>query len=118
MANSPLVSIRIPGETLERLDQIAQELYPSRRSGKSANRSQVILDAIEQFIEEYENQTEIEPEKLSEIQEQINQIFQQYQQRLEHSIKEYINQKFLAYAYNLEHRLQINRRIVQPHLPT
>jgi predicted DNA-binding protein len=34
MANSPLVSVRIPPEMLERIDRLAQELYPSRRAGK------------------------------------------------------------------------------------
>lgn len=54
MANSPLVSIRIPPETLERIDQLAQKLYPPRRAGKTPNRSQVILDAINQFLEQHE----------------------------------------------------------------
>lgn len=54
MANSPLISIRIPPETLERIDQLAQQRYPSRRTGKKPNRSQVILDAIEQFLDQYE----------------------------------------------------------------
>ncbi len=55
MANSPLVSIRIPPETLERVDQLAQELYPARRAGKKPNRSQVILDAIEYFLQQHES---------------------------------------------------------------
>ncbi len=54
MANSPLVSIRIPPETLDRIDQLAERLYPSRRMGKKPNRSQVILDAIEQFLAQAE----------------------------------------------------------------
>jgi predicted DNA-binding protein len=55
MANSPLVSIRIPPETLERVDMLAQQLYPSRRVGRNPNRSQVILAAIEQFLAQYES---------------------------------------------------------------
>jgi predicted DNA-binding protein len=54
MANSPLVSIRIPPETLERIDQLALKLYPARRTGKKPNRSQVILEAIEQFLAQHE----------------------------------------------------------------
>jgi hypothetical protein len=54
MANSPLVSIRIPPETLARIDQLAQKLYPPRRVGKTPNRSQVILDAINQFLEQHD----------------------------------------------------------------
>lgn len=56
MANSPLISIRIPPETLARIDELAQKRYPSRRTGKKPNRSQVILDAIEQFLGQYELQ--------------------------------------------------------------
>ncbi len=56
MANSPLISIRIPPETLARIDQLAQKRYPSRRTGKKPNRSQVILDAIEQFLDQHESQ--------------------------------------------------------------
>lgn len=106
MANSPLVSLRIPVETLERLDLLAEKLYPPRRAGGNANRSQVILDAIEQFLNQYESGagTEIRAG------EHIERILKEYQKQLEKEIQEYINEKFLAYAYNLEHRLQINRK--------
>lgn len=56
MANSPLVSIRIPPETLERIDRLAQKLYPSRRVGRNPNRSQVILAAIDQFLAQHESE--------------------------------------------------------------
>ncbi|ACK72427.1 putative transcriptional regulator, CopG family [Gloeothece citriformis PCC 7424] len=109
MPNSPLVSIRIPAETLERLDNLAQNLYPSRRRGKHPNRSQVILDAIEEYLANHEAETVDEPS----LEEQVNQILQQYHKHLEQSIKEYIDEKFLAYAYNLENRLQTNRKLIQ-----
>jgi predicted transcriptional regulator len=70
MANSPLVSIRIPPETLARLDQLAQELYPARRAGRNPNRSQVILDAIDQFLKQHEAETAIdsrEPESITPV---------------------------------------------------
>lgn len=108
MANSPLVSIRIPAETLERLDNLAQELYPSRRRGKNPNRSQVILDAIEEFLRNHES----EETQDSLVEDQVNEILQHYQKHLEQSIKEYIDEKFLAYAYNLENRLQTQRKIL------
>ncbi|WP_013322540.1 ribbon-helix-helix domain-containing protein [Gloeothece verrucosa] len=108
MANSPLVSIRIPAETLERLDDLAQKLYPSRRRGKNPNRSQVILDAIEEFLTNHSCE---ESQELP-LEDQVNQILQQYQKHLEQSIKEYIDEKFLAYAYNLENRLQTSRKIL------
>lgn len=115
MANSPLVSIRIPAETLERLDELAQQLYPSRRRGKNPNRSQAILDAIEAFLAHHESEVEVEVahHTLEErVNQQVHQSLQQYQKHLEQSIKEYIDEKFLAYAYNLENRLQTNKRIV------
>ena len=110
MANSPLVSIRIPSETLERIDRLAQELYPSRRAGKSPNRSQVILDAIEQFLKKHESGYASTPK----IDEQINQAFQEYSKSLEPQIKEYIDNKFLAYTYNLERRLHALERRLSP----
>ncbi len=67
MANSPLISIRIPPETLARIDQLAQKRYPPRRTGKKANRSQVILDAIEQFLDQYELQESIVAEVTTEV---------------------------------------------------
>jgi hypothetical protein len=54
MANSPLISVRIPPETLARIDRLAQKLYPPRRAGKPPNRSQVILDAINQYLGQHE----------------------------------------------------------------
>lgn len=48
--DSQIVSIRIPDNLLKKIDRIAQERYP-QRNGKPANRSQVILDAIEKMDE-------------------------------------------------------------------
>ncbi len=109
MANSPLVSLRIPAETLERLDEVAQQFYPSRRAGKNPNRSQVILDAIAQFLEQHEVQATTEPN----TDEQMKQILKQYQKHLEQQIKEYIDEKFLAYAYNLEQRIYPSRKVIK-----
>jgi metal-responsive CopG/Arc/MetJ family transcriptional regulator len=104
MTNSPLVSIRIPPETLERIDKLAQNLYPSRRAGKNPNRSQVILDAIEQFLTENELQQEF-GKNSDVIDERINKALQRYQKHIEAQIKEYIDNKFLAYTYNLKRHL-------------
>lgn len=109
MANSPLVSLRVPPETLERIDQLAEKLYPARRSGRSANRSQVILDAIEQFLESYDSDG-TDREEIME--EKIDEALQQYHQQIEKEIKRYIDDKFLAYAYNLEQRLHNSRKTV------
>jgi metal-responsive CopG/Arc/MetJ family transcriptional regulator len=114
MPNSPLVSVRIPPEILERLDQLAQQLYPPRRPGGNANRSQVILDAIEQFLQQYDSPTELE----IHVEDHIEQVLKEYQKQLEKEIQEYINEKFLAYAYNLEHRLQLSRKSFPKSLST
>jgi metal-responsive CopG/Arc/MetJ family transcriptional regulator len=113
MANSPLVSLRIPAETLEKIDNLAQTLYPARRSGKNPNRSQLILDAIEQFLE----QKETARANSDNIEEQISQTLQQYQKHIENQIKEYIDEKFLAYAHNLENRLRTNRKWLEQTSP-
>lgn len=111
MANSPLVSVRIPPETLERLDRLALELYPPRRTGKGPNRSQLILEAIEQFLQ----QRESEVTGTATLDDQIHRALQQYSKHLEPQIKEYVDNKFLAYAHNLERRLHaLEKRLSAP----
>lgn len=110
MASSPLVSMRIPVETLERLDRVAQALYPPRRSGKGPNRSQAILDAIEQFLD----QQEAKPASVPLLEEEMAQILKEYKKQLEQQIQEYIDEKFLAYAYNLEQRLHLKPKVFNP----
>ncbi len=50
MAESKVVSIRIPQELLSAIDRLAAVRYPSRRGGEP-NRSQLILDLIESGIQ-------------------------------------------------------------------
>jgi metal-responsive CopG/Arc/MetJ family transcriptional regulator len=50
MAESKVVSIRIPQELLDAIDRLAAVRYPSRRGGEP-NRSQLILDLIESSIQ-------------------------------------------------------------------
>jgi metal-responsive CopG/Arc/MetJ family transcriptional regulator len=109
MANSPLVSIRIPLETLAQLDELAEKLYPSRKVGGKPNRSQVILDAIANFLAQ---KTALNGDEL-EIEEKVNQILEEYQKHLEKQIKSYIDEKFLAYAYNLEQRLRYGGKVIK-----
>lgn len=56
MAESKVVSIRIPQDLLDAIDRLAAVRYPSRR-GKEPNRSQVILDFIEQSIQTTDDDT-------------------------------------------------------------
>ncbi len=50
MAESKVVSIRIPQKVLDAIDRLAAVRYPSRRGGEP-NRSQLILDLIESSIQ-------------------------------------------------------------------
>jgi metal-responsive CopG/Arc/MetJ family transcriptional regulator len=56
MAESKVVSIRIPQELLDAVDRLAAVRYPSRRGGEP-NRSQVILDFIASGIETADDDT-------------------------------------------------------------
>ncbi len=112
MAKSPLVSIRIPPEILERIDKLAQKLYPSRRAGRNPNRSQLILDAIDQFLKQQESGNANVPN----TEEQIKKALLQYHEQMEKQIKQYIDDKFAAYAYNMEKRLQPIEKRLKPAL--
>jgi len=50
MAESKVVSIRVPQTLLDTVDKLAETKYPSRNAGEKPNRTQVILDAIEAYI--------------------------------------------------------------------
>lgn len=56
MAESKVVSIRIPQELLDAVDRLAAVRYPSRRGGEP-NRSQLILDLLEQGIKTADDDT-------------------------------------------------------------
>ena len=49
MPDTKVVSIRVPISLLEAVDNLAEAKYPSRTGG-TPNRSQLILDAIEAYI--------------------------------------------------------------------
>lgn len=51
MAESKVVSIRIPQDLLKGIDRLAAERYPSRRPDGDPNRSQLILDALAAYVE-------------------------------------------------------------------
>ncbi|MDM9380377.1 ribbon-helix-helix domain-containing protein [Chlorogloeopsis sp. ULAP01] len=109
MANSPLVSVRIPPEILERIDQLAQELYPSRRAGKNPNRSQVILDAIALFLEQHESSST----STLDINEQLDD--QQIQKALDEPLDdEPINIALQKYSKYMEHPTQYPQPIELP----
>lgn len=112
MANSPSVSIRIPPETLKRIDRLAQKLYPSRRVGKHPNRSQLILHAIEQLLEEHESSftDTLDDEQPDELELQktedeelddtaVIQEIQKYPKYIKSPIREYIYWWFDYFSY-------------------
>lgn len=55
MAESKVVSIRVPQELLNAIDQLAGIRYPSRRLGGDPNRSQLILDALAAYVENFDD---------------------------------------------------------------
>ena len=55
MAESKVVSIRIPQDLLDAIDRLAAQAYPSRRSGGEPNRSQVILDALAAYVKPFDD---------------------------------------------------------------
>ena len=55
MPDSKAISVRIPSQLLNSLDAIAEKDYRARSDGKP-NRSQVMLDALEAYIEQRESE--------------------------------------------------------------
>lgn len=69
MAESKVVSIRVPQDLLDAIDRLAAKRYPSRRPDGDPNRSQLILDALEAFVENSDDTVKIfhtvsSPEKI------------------------------------------------------
>jgi metal-responsive CopG/Arc/MetJ family transcriptional regulator len=82
MLDSRVVSVRVHQELLSIIDRLAAIKYPSRR-GKEPSRSQLILDAIEHYIEHFDstasNSSTEETEalidaKLAPIQEKLSAL--------------------------------------------
>jgi len=55
MPDSKAISVRIPSQLLNSLDVIAEKDYRAKSDGKP-NRSQVLLDALEAYIEQRDYQ--------------------------------------------------------------
>ena len=55
MPDSKAISVRIPSQLLDSLDVIAEKDYRAKSDGKP-NRSQVLLDALEAYIEQRDYQ--------------------------------------------------------------
>ena len=58
MPDSKAISVRIPSQLLYSLDAIAEKDYRARSDGKP-NRSQVLLDALEAYIEQRQNKNNV-----------------------------------------------------------
>lgn len=90
MAESKVVSIRVPQDLLDAIDRLAAIRYPSRRPDGDPNRSQLILDALAAYVENfndtvnishtvspYEVETHFQvlvDEKLAPIQKKLNAL--------------------------------------------
>ena len=59
MPDSKAISVRIPSQLLDSLDAIAEKDYRARSDGKP-NRSQVMLDALEAYIEQRQNEKNVD----------------------------------------------------------
>ena len=58
MPDSKAISVRIPSQLLDSLDAIAEKDYRAKSDGKP-NRSQVLLDALEAYIEQRQNKNNV-----------------------------------------------------------
>lgn len=95
MANSQVVSLRIPEVLLEKLDEIAESDYPSRTGGKS-NRSQVLLDALDFYLQHREGGGR----------QQINNVNNVSEQEVEEKI-EAVSLNFRALLSKLYERIEV-----------
>ena len=59
MPDSKAISVRIPSQLLDSLDAIAEKDYRTKSDGKP-NRSQVMLDALEAYIEQRQNKNNVD----------------------------------------------------------
>ena len=59
MPDSKAISVRIPSQLLDSLDAIAEKDYRAKSDGKP-NRSQVMLDALEAYIEQRQNEKNLD----------------------------------------------------------
>ena len=59
MPDSKAISVRIPSQLLDSLDVIAEKDYRAKSDGKP-NRSQVMLDALEAYIEQRQNEKNVD----------------------------------------------------------
>ena len=59
MPDSKAISVRIPSQLLDSLDVIAEKDYRAKSDGKP-NRSQVMLDTLEAYIEQRQNEKNLD----------------------------------------------------------
>lgn len=75
MSNSYLVALRVPTDLLERLDSKVSERLATDRK---ANRSQVILDALEAYLSQTLSNTDTQSQTLSntDLRSQILEVIE------------------------------------------
>lgn len=104
MAESKPVTIRIPDAWLVQIKKLAAHKYP-RRNG-NPNKSQVILDAVEFYLQHLNNDNEYKVNNNDKvftvskqaIQQTVNLAVEQQIEKLAQNIKENISQCFTAFT--------------------
>lgn len=79
MTENKTISLRIPENILNSIDNLAKKQYPNR-SGSGFNRTQVILDAVESYLENSsDNTTQYD---VNIIDEKINNAIAAFEDRI------------------------------------
>ncbi len=92
---SKVVSLRVPEQLLEKLDRLAEQRYPNRKS----NRSQVILDAIELIVEqglELKNNDDII--SVSTVNDIVDKRIGELEKKLLSTVNDIVNKKIEEYS--------------------
>ena len=104
MAESKPVTIRIPNDWLVQIEKLAAHKYPGRKG--NPNKSQVILDAVEFYLQHLNNDTNdsvhgndnVFDVNKQEIQQTVNLAVEQQIEKLALNLKESISQCFTAFT--------------------
>ena len=104
MAESKPVTIRIPDAWLVQIENLAAQKYPGRKG--NPNKSQVILDAVEFYLQHLNNDGEYNVHdndnvlgvNKQEIQQAVNLAVEQQIEKLAQNLKKTISQCFTAFT--------------------
>lgn len=113
MAESRVISLRVPQNLLNCIDKLAADRYPSRRPDQEPNRSQLILDALENYAYSVNNVSDIIEDHIKVFVDSVNkrmtEAVEQQRQRLPDL--EAIRDRILS-----SHKSALDRRLVRLNL--